>query len=353
MSASLGRALRSVTRRTGSASVPRTSLNNAEREKINAILLAMIPENVKRYGIANSRGGTIGKRKIVRSRLSNISNEEKKRILNTYYTLSPLRPSKIARAVTYTLNKFKVSAAAPGQMLNVKQLAQIFLTEEQKPAIKRLLVQSGYSKNEGEAIANAANKVISNKAGNNRRQAATKLSHVVFDYLMLPGNSTARGENIKGGLWNFAVEKLGNERWFKVGVKFANVAKMHPRKTKAGAALAVAYIGHAVGTKAVGNTVRVVKGTARATKHVVTQHPRKIGAAVVLLIAQKLWSKFRGQRRNKTPSPARPKTPSPTRPKTPSPTRPKTPSPSPRRLSPVQSYSSNSNSGNLFLARAH
>jgi hypothetical protein len=300
MSASLGRALRSATRGSGSAPVSRVSLTNAERERINSILLSMIPENVKKYGVTNRRGGAIGKRRIVKSRLSNISNEEKKRILNTHYTLSPLKPSKTARAVTFTLNKLGVSAAAPGQMLNVKQLAQIFLTEEQKPAIKRLLVQSGYSKNEGEAIANAANKILSNKAGSNRRKAATKLSHVVFDYLMLPGNATARGVNIKGGLWNFAKQKI------------PSLAKKHPVKTS-GVALGTAYVAHAVGSKAVRNV-----------KHVVKHHPRKtaagIGAILTGLLVRKLLS-----RKKKSPSPARPKTPSP----------------SPRRLSPVHSNSGN------------
>jgi hypothetical protein len=171
-------------------------------------------------------------------------------------------------------------------------LVQILLTEEQKPAIKRLLVQSGYSKNEGEAIANAANKILSNKAGNNRRKAATKLSHVIFEYLTLPGNATARGANIKGGLLNFAKQKI------------PSLAKKHPVKTS-GVALGTIYVAHAVGSKA-----------ARNVKHVVKHHPRKtavgIGAILTGLLVRKLFSKKK-----------------------------KSPSPSPRRLSPVHSNSGN------------
>ena len=337
-------------RSLGGARQPVLAGNNLE--KVTRILLSLNPNKVAQYRLINSRlpieRGIIGKRKLSRQNIAWIPNNNKRRVLSNY-SMSPMRASKTARSITYALNRY-IPAAEPGQMINVKKLTQLFLTYDQKTALKRVLVDVGYSVREADAISTSAEAIMSEVAGPNRRDAARQLSKTVFEYMMLPGNSgnaTGRGANIKGGLMNFAVEKLGNKRWFKVGVKFANVAKRHPRKTKAGAALAAAYIGHAVGTKAVGNTVRIVKGTARATKHVVTQHPRKIGAAVALLIAQKLWSKFRGQRRNKTPSPRRNRTP------TPSPRRNRTPTPSPRRLSPVHSYSSNSNSGNWFLARAH
>jgi hypothetical protein len=330
------------TRSVGGAQ--QTVLAGNNLEKVNRILLSLSPNNVSGYRLRNSRlaveRGIIGKRKLNREIIAWIPNNNKRRVLANY-SMSPMRPSRTARSVTFALNTTGyIPAAEPGQMINVKKLTQLLLTYDQKTVLKRVLVDAGYKVREADAISNSAEAIMSELAGPNRRDAAKQLSKTVFEYMMLPGNATARGANIKGGLWNFAVEKLGSKRWFKVGVKFANMAKRHPRKTKAGAVLAAAYVGHAIGTKAVRN----VKGVARATKHVITQHPRKVGAAVALLIAQKLWSKFRGQRRNRTP------TPSPRRNRTP------TPSPrrnSPRRLSPVQSYSSNSNSGNWFLGRAH
>jgi hypothetical protein len=326
------------TRSLGGAQQPVLAGNNLER--VNRILLSLNANKVAQYRLRNSRlaieRSIIGKRTLSRQNIAWIPNNNKRRVLANY-SMSPMRASKTARSITFALNRY-IPAAQPGQMINVKKLTQLFLTYDQKTALKRVLVDAGYSVLEADAISNSAEAIMSEVSGPNRRDAAKQLSKTVFEYMMLPGNATARGANIKGGLWNFAVEKLGKKRWFKVGVKFSNMAKRHPRKTKAGAALAAAYVGHAIGTKAVRN----VKGVARATKHVVTQHPRKVGAAVALLIAQKLWSKFRGQRRNRTPSPRRNRTP------TPSPRR-----NSPRRLSPVQSYSSNSNSGNWFLSRAH
>jgi hypothetical protein len=335
-------------RSVGAAQQPVLAGNNLE--KVNRILLSLSPNNVAQYQLRNSRlaieRSIIGRRKLNREIIAWIPNANKRRVLLNY-SMSPMRPSRLAKSVTYALNTAGyIPAAEPGQMVNVKKLAQLLLTYDQKTALKRVLVDAGYKVREADAIANSADIMMSDLAGPNRRAAAKQLATTVFEYMMLPGNATARGANIKGGLWNFAVEKLGSKKWFKAGIKFKNIAERHPRKTKAGALLAAAYVGHAVGSKVVRNTARVVKGSARATKHVVTHHPRKVGAALAVLIAHKLWSKIRGQRRNRTPSPRRNRTPSPRRNRTPSPRR-----NSPIRLSPVASAASANSRVGLFLGR--